>query len=396
MDKMKNTKVVITGIGIVSTYGTKHEIILDSLLSNARNFDIKNDQVVCPINNFNPKSILGRMKELRYVNRGSMFGICAAELAIKDAKLSPDQLSDSGLFIGTGPNFDFTSDFPLTTRTTLDHDKLQALFILKYLPNTMASMIAKRWQIHGETATIGNACAASTQAIGEGYLRIKSGRTKIAIVGGGDSRIQEGGLLAYQKASALHQGSADSYIPFSQNRQGFVPGEGAAFLILEEKESALKRKAKIYGEILGFGSSMDAHAMTAPDPTGFGAKKAIRQALQDSTLDPNQINTVFAHGTGTLLNDKMEASLISNLFPHRPFVTSLKSRIGHLSSACGAMESAIPLLINNKLPQSFGLNNHNKAFDLNFENQPASLDYWVVQNFGFGGQNSALVFGANQ
>jgi len=393
-------RVVITSVGIVSSLGNTESEIMDSLKNGKVNFTrsgFDEDILICPIQDFNLKAFTGRLKNARYLNRGAGFSVAAAALALtNEGKKSV--FSQAGLFAGTGPNLDIGGECPENHFGEIDPKGLQALWMLRFLPNTAASLISDLFGIHGENATITTACSASLQALGEAFRKIKDGYLDMALAGGGDSRLSAGGILAYQKAQALHAGKEKpekSYAPFDVTRCGFVPGEGGAFFLLEELSHAEKRNAQIYGEIRGFGCTMDGYSMTAPDPEGKWGEKAVRCALDEADARPDQINLICSHGTGTPLNDEMEANLIYRIFQgSRPSVISLKSWIGHLAAACGAVETAItlfcmrgsfiPAIRNLEKPCHAGINLASKSIE-------AEADSAVVQSFGFGGQNSALV-----
>ncbi len=232
----------------------------------------------------------------------------------------------------------------------------------------------------------------------EAFRKIKDGYLDLAFAGGGDSRLSPGGVLAYRKANALFAGSGDpekTSRPFDNKRKGFVPGEGGAVFLLEELGRAKSRGAPIYAEIRGFGSSIDGYNMTAPDPDGRWGEKALMGAFRDAGMNPGDIDVVSSHGTGTPLNDDMEAGLLDRVFgDHAPFVVAFKSWIGHIAAACGALELAIALacLKNNYLPEIRNLNDpcHPRV---NFvrEARQSSAESMLLENFGFGGQNSALI-----
>jgi len=266
------------------------------------------------------------------------------------------------------------------------------------LPNTTAAAIARLLGIHGENLSIGTACASSTQAIGEAFRRVRFGYAQVALAVGGDSRLHAGGLLAYKKANALVVRSPDpstAMRPFDVSRRGFVPGEGGAALVLEDMDFAAQRGAPILGEVLGYGSSLDAGSLTDPDGEGHAAQLAVQNALSEASLGPSFVELIAAHGTGTIKNDQREAKLIESLFPHRPKVIALKSWIGHLASACGIAELAILLasLERGFLPPVRSLEtpclqslNLLRAF-----HHGTSSARTLLESFGFGGQNAALV-----
>lgn len=395
-------RVVITSAGVVSALGFSTDEIVHSLKVGGPTFirpSFTPEVCVCPVDGrFNLKDFTGRYKNARYLNRGAQFCVASAIAAVRESGLSADALAGAGLFVGTGPNLDIGGEFPHVTHGALDSPSLAALWILRFLPNTAASAIADIAGIHGENATIGTACSASLQAVGEGFRRVSAGFLDVALAGGGDSRLSPGGILAYRKAQALWAGEGDPTRecgPFDRNRRGFVPGEGGAFFLLEALDHAKARGAIILAEICGFGASMDGCNMTAPEPAGAWAETAVLSALKEAGVAPQEIDAVSAHGTATTLNDEMEAGLIGRLFSNRkPPVIALKSWVGHLAAACGAVELAIGLscLRGGFLPEIRNL--RQPAFDsINLVRAPANFpaDTMLFQNFGFGGQNAALV-----
>ncbi|MBF0120989.1 MAG: beta-ketoacyl-[acyl-carrier-protein] synthase family protein [Desulfobacterales bacterium] len=391
-------RVVITSTSVISSLGNFPSEIIYNLKNGNVVFErpsFDGTLTICPIKNFVLKSFTGRFKQSRYLNRGAEFNVAAASQLISIAGLSKEVLEKAGLFVGCGPNLDISSDFPEIHNANMDIDDLQALWILKFLPNTSASVISSLYGIHGENSTIATACSASLQAIGEAYRKIKHGTIEVAIAGGGDSRLNHGGLLAYKKANALWLYNENDYSPFNENNEGFVPGEGGAFFLLEELEHAKKSGREIICEICGFGTSMDGYNLTAPEPNGKWAEIAVLKAINESQITPSQVDLIAAHGTGTILNDIMEARLIDRLFSKKkPFVTALKSWIGHAAAGCGAIELAILLacLKENYIPEIRNLKK--TCYDgINFVINPYvfSPSYFIIQNFGFGGQNSALL-----
>ncbi len=267
------------------------------------------------------------------------------------------------------------------------------------MPNTAASTIALLIGTHGENLTVATACTATLQAIGEAFRKIKDGHLDLAFAGGGDSRLSKGSILAYKKAKALFAGEGDptrAVCPFDKDRKGFVTGEGGAFFLLEEREHARRWGAKIYGEVRGFGTSLNGYSLTAPDPAGLWEEAAVRAALQEAGLAPAEIDLVAAHGTSTMLNDAMEANLLARIYGGQtPPVIALKSWIGHLSVACGAVEMALCLILmqNGYLPEIRNLMDPCHT-GINFvtRGQAASPGTVLLENFGFGGQNACLVF----
>ncbi|MFA6412925.1 MAG: beta-ketoacyl-[acyl-carrier-protein] synthase family protein [Syntrophales bacterium] len=404
-------RVVITSVGVVSSLGASFPEIMANIRQDRTAFarpPFDEDIAVCPVSKFEVRNYTGPFKERRYLNRGAQFSVAAVLGAVKNSGINHDSLKKAGLFVGAGPNLDIGGEFPDIRDGAMDRQDLMALWILRFLPNTAAAVTADLLGIHGENLTVGGACAASLQAMGEAFRKIKDGYLDVALTGGGDSRLHPGGILAYKKAQALsrHAGAPDSASrPFDEERAGFVPGEGGAFFLLEELEHARRRGGCIHGEICGFGSTFGGGGLTAPDPEGKHEEEAVRKAMAEASLEPSQIDVVSAHGTGTQLNDHMEAALIERVFgsastvrlpggSDKPSVIALKSWIGHIAAACGAVELAIALacLEDNYLPPIRNLHKPCSP-DIHFVREgtrcaPRTL---LMENFGFGGQNCALV-----
>jgi len=392
--------VVITAMGCVTSLGGDPDQILRNLEHGRVIFQRPSEEpslATLPVVGFDVKAHTGRCKDARYLNRGAAFAVASAIAAVSLSGLGPEHLENAGLFLACGPNMDITDEIRNIHDGKMDEQGLAALFLLKFLPNTATSLIARLTGAHGENITVGSACAASLMAIGEAFRKIKDGYLDVALAGGGDSRLSPVGLLSYRKAGALWQGGDDpetGYVPFGENPRGFVPGEGGAFFVLESLDHAERRKARILGEIGGYGATMDGHAMTAPRPDGFYAEKAVRKALDEAGLT-DHVALVSAHGTGTSLNDRMEEELLGRVFQgQRPPVTSFKSWTGHLASACGAVELALCLACARAgwFPgiRNLGPSIHRAVDFMTGARQlyPSSI---LLQNFGFGGQNSALV-----
>jgi len=394
-------RVVITSLGVVSSLGKTAAEIQASLHDGRVSFDFfaeDSQVVVAPVNNFDLKSYTGKFKEKRYLHRGSALALAAALDAVSSSGLEKEERKEMGLFVGAGPYLDIGTEFPSIENGVIQRRGMDALWILRFLPNTAASLIAQSCGIHGESLTTGTACTASLAAIGEAFRRIRDGYLDRALAGGGDSRLNPGSILAYEKAGVLahtDDSPREASRPFDQERMGFVSGEGAGFFLLEEREQALARGAKIWAEVVGYGSSMDGYRMTAPAPDGLMAMKAVRQATADAGEELAALDFIAAHGTGTSLNDQIEAQIIESLFPERtPPVIALKSWIGHLSTACGAVELAIILAAQAEgfLPEIRNLQQPvSPRIDFVSARRSLGGKLFLLENFGFGGQNAALV-----
>ncbi|MHB8910042.1 MAG: beta-ketoacyl-[acyl-carrier-protein] synthase family protein [Syntrophales bacterium] len=394
-------RVFITSLGVISSLGNSPGEIAARIGRGEVAFERPAGDagtVVSPVGGFDLRAYTGPCKERRYLNRGAQFALAAALEAVRSSGIAAGGLSRAGLFVGAGPNLDIGREFPAVTEGCIDREGLEALWILRFLPNTAASVIAQKAGLHGENLTVATACASSLSAIGEAYRRIRDGYLDLALAGGGDSRLSPGALLAYGKAGALYRGAAEpgaASRPFDARRGGFVAGEGGGFFLLEEREEALSRGARVLGEICGYGSSLDGRSMTAPASDGEAAEMAVRGALREAGVLPAQVDLIVTHGTGTLLNDAAEARMIRRVFARRgPAVIALKAWIGHTAAACGAVEMAIALaaLGRGYLPEVRNLENPCEA-DIDFvrTRRRGRWPLFLIENFGFGGQNCALV-----
>jgi len=276
------------------------------------------------------------------------------------------------------------------------------LWILKHLPNMVASHISLALNAQGPNSTITTACAAGTQAVGEGFRLIARGDADLVVAGGADSRTDPLLLLAYGALGALspaNRDPAEVSRPFDAERDGFVLGEGAGVLMLEEMERAKRRGAVIYAEVLGLGSSFDAYSVTKPEPSARGAARAIEWALNEARIDKHDIDYINAHGTSTRLNDLMETMAIKRVFGDDAKalpLSSIKSMVGHLIGAAGAVEAAALALTLKEgvLPPTINHTHADPDCDLDYVPNTARevpVRTALSTSFGFGGQNAALV-----
>jgi 3-oxoacyl-[acyl-carrier-protein] synthase II len=276
------------------------------------------------------------------------------------------------------------------------------LWLLKYLPNMAAAHVSLIHNAQGPNNTVVTACAAGTQAVGEGFRLIARGDAELVLAGGADSRLDPLLLLAYSALGAISPAQRppeEVSRPFDGQRDGFVLGEGAGVLMLEELERAKRRRATVYAEVLGLGSSFDAYAVTRPDPDAGGAARAIRWALNEARTDPADVDYINAHGTSTRLNDLMETMAVKRVFGEGAKalpLSSIKSMVGHLIGAAGAVEAvALSLTLSEGvLPPTINHTKPDPDCDLDYvPNQAREMPVRtaVSTSFGFGGQNAALV-----
>jgi 3-oxoacyl-[acyl-carrier-protein] synthase II len=421
-------RVVVTGLGVVAPNGIGREAFWTGCLQGRsgvgpiRTFDASGHpvKIAAEVPDFDVTPFLpaNQRKSLKIMSRAMRFAVGAAGLGIQDSGLDWDKLDPTriGVVMGTGL---VPVDLPELTPALVDScdegGQLQTtrlgqrgagalfpLWILKYLPNMVAAHISMAFNAQGPNSTITTACAAGTQAIGEAFRLIARGDADIALAGGADSRIDPLLMLAYTALGALSQSDrapAEVSRPFDGGRDGFVLGEGAGVLVLEELEHAKKRGATIYAEVLGLGSSFDAYAVTKPDPEAKGAARAISEALREAQVDPKDVDYINAHGTSTRLNDQMETMAVKRVFGDDARalpLSSIKSMVGHLIGAAGAVEAvALALTLRDRaLPPTINQTQPDPQCDLDYVPNTARempVNIGVSTSFGFGGQNAALV-----
>jgi len=421
-------RVVVTGLGVVAPNGIGKEAFWDACINGRsgvgaiRSFDASSHPVriaaEVPEYDISPYLPGPHRKSLKIMGRAARFGVTAAALAVRDSglEMSREDPERIGVVMGSGlVPIDLSELASVLSEATDDAGKLHAhrlgkqgsealfpLWILKYLPNMTAAQVSMLHGAQGPNNTIVTACAAGTQAVGEAFRLIARDDADIALAGGADSRIDPLLLLAYSALGALspaHRSPEEVSRPFDGERDGFVLGEGAGVLVLEELEHARKRGAIIYAEVLGLGSSFDAYAVTKPDPEAKGAARSIRWALREARVDPHDVDYVNAHGTSTRLNDLMETQAVKQVFngtSHELPLSSIKSMVGHLIGAAGAVEAAAMALTlhTGVVPPTINQTHPDPACDLDYVPNCARVlpvRTAVSTSFGFGGQNAALV-----
>jgi 3-oxoacyl-[acyl-carrier-protein] synthase II len=420
-------RVVVTGLGVVAPNGIGKEAFWQACVHGRsgvgpiRTFatDGYPVRVAAEVPDFDIMPFLPgpHRKSQKIMGRAARFGVAASGLAVRDSglDLSRENPERIGVVLGTGiVPIDLPEVAPLLAEACregkLQVDRLgrqgnQALFplwILKYLPNMTAAHISLIHGAQGPNSTITTACAAGTQAVGEAFRLIGRGDADVVLAGGSDSRIDPLLLLAYSALGALSPATRPAEQvsrPFDGQRDGFVLGEGAGILVLEEMERAKARGAVIYSEVLGLGSSLDAYAVTKPDPQAGGAVRAIRWALEEARVDFRDVDYINAHGTSTRLNDLMETVAIKRAFEGTAKslpLSSIKSMIGHLIGAAGAVEAVAMALTLHEgvLPPTINHTTPDPECDLDYVPNTARerpVRVAVSTSFGFGGQNAALV-----
>ncbi|WP_459556330.1 beta-ketoacyl-[acyl-carrier-protein] synthase family protein [Lacunimicrobium album] len=423
---MIRRRVVVTGLGCVTPVGLTAESMWKSLMESKsgvgsiKYFDASNfpTTFAAEIHGFNFGDYVKDTKRFEHAGRNIRFAIAAATQAVKDSGI--DQIDfDPGLFgvyLGAGEG---QQDFPLFMKLIADAEQDGRVNLEKFTtaslrtlnpraeleqePNMPAGHLASLFNAQGPNLNCLTACAASSQAIGEAAELIRRGDADIMLSGGAHSMIHPFGLTGFNLLTALSTRNADptrASRPFDADRDGFVLGEGAGMLILEELEHAKKRGAKIYGEISGYGSSADAYRITDIHPEGRGAIACIQMAMKDAGINQSDIDYVNAHGTSTSVNDKTETMAIKGALgkdAYRTPVSSVKSMMGHLIAAAGSVEAIVCLLSmrDNVLPPTINYETPDPDCDLDYvpnTARDAKVNRALSNSFGFGGQNISLIF----
>ncbi len=411
-------RVVVTGIGLVTPLGCGKEINWNNLISGVSSasliskFDTSTYKckIACEV----PKDVAVpgafiaeewiEKKEIRKLDDFIQFSLAAAEQAFQDSKLSKISDSDSfnaGCIIGSG-----MGGLPGIEQTSVsfnEGNKISPFFITGRIINMAAGYLSIKYNLKGPSYSTVSACASSAHAIGESFRLIQHGQADIMITGGTEATISPIGIEGFTACKALstkfNDNPSKASRPFDSERDGFVMGEGAGIVILEELNHALDRKANILCEIKGYGMSSDAYHYTLPEPSGDGARRAIKNAITDAKLELSKIHYINAHGTSTASGDKAEVDAIDSLFEEYNLnikVSSTKSQIGHLLGAAGAVEAIYSAMCikNNIVPFNLNLINEIPSKNIDFIKNEAvemNVENVVSNSFGFGGTNVSLV-----
>jgi len=403
-----NPRVVVTGIGMVTSIGAGRQEFWSSLLagrcgfSPVKSFDTSRYSVHlgAEIQNFRPEDYVHKL-DPHSIGRSSQLAIAAARLAITDGTLDLTQVDveHAGVCAGT------TSGEPHFIERFDDHyvqgelKKVGREFITRYPCHVVPCHVAMELGFSGESMMIPTACAAGNYAIAHASDLLRSGKASIMLAGGADSFSR----ITYTGFARLGAIAPEICQPFDRNRKGMVPGEGAAMLLLELKEHAIARGARIYCEVAGYGLSCDAHHMTAAHPQGEGAARAIKMAFEQSGLSPEDVDYISAHGTGTATNDRLETIAVKKTFGKQAYkvpISSIKSMLGHTMGAASAIEATVCALAitEGQIPPTVNWNEQDPECDLDYvPNVARRQQVRIAMNnaYAFGGNNSSLLFIAN-
>ncbi len=404
-------RVVVTGVGPVTPIGVGAASFLSA------QHEAKNG--IKPITLFDASDLSVRFageidldmsqyfggKEARRLDRFVQFALVAAELALADAGLTPEEVAGdiTGTCVGSGIGGLETWEAQSKIRFERSPMRISPFFIPMIIANMASGHVAMRYHLTGPSSNVVTACATGSHNIAEGFRMIQRGEAEVVFAGGTEAPITPMGIggFAVMKALSTRNDSPETASrPFTASRDGFVAGEGAGILILEEFDRAVKRGARIYAEVVGFGSSADAYHVTAPAPGGTGAIAAIKRGLTDAGVLPEQVGYVNAHGTSTPANDLNETLAFKAVWGGRdkvPPVSSTKSMTGHTLGAAGGIEAiaTVQALFHGVLPPTRNYLDPDPELDLDYvpnEAREKQVDVAISTNFAFGGQNAAVVF----
>ncbi|MDN5292743.1 MAG: 3-oxoacyl-[acyl-carrier-protein] synthase [Eubacteriales bacterium] len=404
-------RVVITGMGVVSPNGNELNTFWDNIINGRSGikavdrFDTSQlpARIAGLVKDFEPEQYIDK-KEIRRMDRSTHFAMAAAQMAIEDAGLEPEKEDREriGVVFGSGIGGIETLENQILVMAAKGPGKVSPFLVPMMIPNISASQIAIRYGFKGPNITTVTACASATNAIGEAVRVIQRGDADVVITGGTEAPICPISMAAFCAMRALSTRNEEpekASRPFDAERDGFVMGEGAGVLVVEALEHAQARGARIYAEIAGYGVTCDAYHITAPDPVGTGAAKAMELAIADAGLKPEDVDYINAHGTSTPLGDKGETLAIKRVFGEhasRLAVSSTKSMTGHLLGAAGGIETIITALTvyHDVIPPTINLDNPDPECDLDYvPHQARRQEVRVALNnsFGFGGHNAVLL-----
>lgn len=403
-------RVVITGMGVVSPIGNDVDSVWKSVQENACG--------IGPIKHFDTTEFRAKLagevkdldmeqyfpkRDLKFNDRFTQFARIAGKQAFKDSNLEEANIDAErfGVILGSGIGGISTIEGASETLNSRGPSRVSPYFIPMSLINLAAGSVAIDMNAHGNCYGMVTACAAATNAIGEAFHRIRDGYEDMIAAGGSEAAITPVAIAGFASMRALHEGedASRASIPFDKDRSGFVMGEGAGILILEEVEHAKKRGAKIYGEVIGYGSTCDANHITAPMAEGTFAARAMSAAIADAGLTTADVDYINAHGTSTQLNEKSETAAVKACFGEdyqKPYISSTKSMSGHLLGASGALEAIISTLALKEgfVPATVHTTKVDEACDLNLvceTGKHADIKVAMSNSFGFGGHNASII-----
>jgi 3-oxoacyl-[acyl-carrier-protein] synthase II len=404
-------RVFVTGIGVVTPVGVGAGAFWDALIAGRsgagpiETFDASElpVRIACEVGDFDPTEHM-TPREAARLDRFSQMALVAAMLALDDAGLG-DRFDGerTGVIVGSGIGGLTTIEEQHAALLRGGPRRVSPFMVPRLMPNGAAAAIAMHFGLTGVNYGVVSACATGAHALGEALAAIRQERADVVLAGGSESAVTPLSIAAFARMGALSRRNEEPHRasrPFDKDRDGFVFGEGAGVLVLEAEDAARRRGAPLLAEVAGYGASADAYHVTQPDPEGKGAEQAMRAAMRDAGVEPEEIDYVNAHGTSTPYNDKIETLAIKNALGNeakRVAVTSTKSQTGHLLGAAGAVEAAATVLTVDRgaIPATINLETPDPECDLDYVPEGAraqAVRVALSNSFGFGGQNACLVF----
>ncbi len=405
-------RVVVTGVGVISSVGKTAPESWESIkngksgISKITRFDVSEytAKIAGEVKEYDPLNYFDR-KDARKFDPYIQYALIAAEEAVKDSNLNLEGINKerAGVYIGSGIGGISTIEKNNEIILTRGPSRVSPFFLPSSLANLATGQVSIKFGFKGPNFANVTACAASTHSVGDSFKIIQRGDADVMVAGGAEYPITPLGISGFAIMKALSTRNDEpekASRPFDKGRDGFVAAEGAGVVILESLEHAIKRGARIYGEIVGYGYTGDAFHMTAPDPDGEGAVRTMKMAIKDAQVSPQEIDYINAHGTSTPLNDKIETQAIKKVFgdhAHNISISSSKSMTGHMLGATGAVEAIVSIFaLNNSLvPPTINYETPDDECDLNYTPNVAvqkDLRYALSNSFGFGGTNGSLIF----
>jgi 3-oxoacyl-[acyl-carrier-protein] synthase II len=404
-------RVVVTGVGAVTPLGSNIETTWSNIKNGVSgvkpltrvNADEYPAKVAAEITDFNVEEFIDK-KEARKMDRFTHYAVAASLMAVKDAELTINEENAPrvGVWIGSGIGGMETFENQFETFLNRGYRRVSPFFVPMMIPDMATGQVSITLGARGFNSCTVTACATGTNSIGDAFKVIQRGDADVMVTGGAEAPITRMSVAGFCANTALstNQDPNKASRPFDKNRDGFVMGEGAGIVILEELEHALARGAKIYAEIVGYGATGDAYHITAPAPEGEGGARAMKMALDDGDLKPEDIDYINAHGTSTEYNDKFETFAIKTVFGEHAYklaVSSTKSMTGHLLGAAGGVEAIFTVLAlkENVLPPTINLETPDPECDLDYvpnEARHKEIKAAISNSLGFGGHNATIAF----
>jgi len=406
---MTGTDAAVTGVGLVTAAGVGTEPswrgVCAAVSAGATDPELAGLPVdfSCRVPGFDARALLGRRVSLNY-DRFVQLALIAAQEAVADSGLDPANWDSARIGVVVGCGLGGVTTWEAQHRRLLDSgpQSVSSLLIPMLVPNMVAGHLGIRFRAAGPNLVTATACASGATAIGVARDLLRHHTCDVVLTGGAEAGVVPLIVTGFAQMGALstrRDTPASASRPFDVNRDGFVIGEGSGILVLERPEDARARGARIRARLVGYGASADAHHMTAPDPSGQGIERAIREALADAGAEPGDVHHVNAHGTSTALNDLTEARVLARCLGSGPAVTSTKGVLGHALGAAGAIEAVLTVLAieHGLVPPTANLECQDPAIEIDVVTKEARrrrIDMALSNSFGFGGQNAVLAFAA--